>query len=146
MPIFRASSASCGEGCRVTIRIGVPGERDVISLAASSPFIDRHLKVEHDNVKLFFVKFRNGFPSVGRFIAHFPIILGFQKISQCATHHRVVIHREDAGPRRSMRDRLFYWPSLSGLAPHGVNDCTSASRRSRNLRSLSFLTSFKACL
>jgi hypothetical protein len=61
------------------------------------------LKIEHDHIKLFFIEFRNRLTSVGCFIAHSPLVLRLQKISQCATHNRIVIHHEDTG---SMGSRL----------------------------------------
>jgi len=60
------------------------------------PAHSRHLKVEHDDIKLFFIEFRNSFTSIGCLIAHSPIFVALQTIPQCATHNRIVIHDEDA--------------------------------------------------
>ena len=58
----------------------------------------RHLEVEHDDIKQLFIKFRNCFVSVGRLIAHFPIVVRFQQLSQAAAHQRIIIDNEDASP------------------------------------------------
>jgi Copper amine oxidase, enzyme domain len=50
-----------------------------------------------DNIKLFSIEFLNSLPSIGCLIAHSPILMALQKVSQCATHNRIVIHHEDAG-------------------------------------------------
>jgi hypothetical protein len=71
--------------------LSVAGEAVLQSIHA------RHLKVEHNDIKFFLIEFRNSLPSVGCLIAHSPIVLCLQKISQCATHNGIIIHDEDAG-------------------------------------------------
>ena len=40
-----------------------------------------HLKVEYDDVELFFLEFRNRFQPIGSLIANFPIMLSFEQVS-----------------------------------------------------------------
>ncbi len=62
----------------------------------------RHLEVEYDDIKLFFIEFLNSFPSIRRLIAHFPMVLNLEKIFQGATHRRIVVHDEDTDGRQWM--------------------------------------------
>jgi hypothetical protein len=61
---------------------------------------DGHLKIDHDGVDFCAAVFCNRFLAVGGFIAHFPVVLRFQKRTQ-ASHQRAVIHYEYASAQRS---------------------------------------------
>jgi hypothetical protein len=60
------------------------------------------LKVEHDDVKFFSIKFRDRFASIGRLLTDFPLVLGFQDTPQAAPNENIIIHDQDAGRVGSM--------------------------------------------
>ena len=56
-----------------------------------------HLKIEHHDIKFFFIKFRDRVASIGRLLADFPLALGFQDSPPAAPNEDIVIHDQDAG-------------------------------------------------